>query len=132
MKHRGDMTGQWAVRILCVLGLLLVGFAHQPPASADQAGSFEAYRLPDGSLQLCTTAPDDTGKGTSEHKLHAQGCEACRIAASVLVPTPTDATGLPLRYDQGFAPPRRREALHRKIYPPSTGPRAPPSTPIMI
>ncbi len=123
---------QWTVRILCALALLLVGFAHRPPVLSDQAEDYAAYRLPDGSLpSLCITSTDEDGNGAEHHKLHGQGCEACRIGASVLLPNPSDVTGVRLAYQRPVPPPHRPETFRRQLYPPNTGPRAPPSIPIM-
>jgi hypothetical protein len=133
MDYRRNMIGTWTVRMLCALSLLFVGFAHQPPALAGQPENVEAYRLPDGSLPtLCITVSDDgEGKGTAGHKIHHQGCEACRISASVLLPTPADAAGSRVAYKHQDLLPQRTEAFRRQIYPPNTRPRAPPSLPIM-
>ena len=133
MDHRRNMIGPWTVRILCALSLLFVGFAHQPPALAGEPENFEAYRLPDGSLPtLCiTVSNDDEGKGSTRHKIHHQGCEACRVSASVLLPTPADTAGSRFAYRHRVVLPQRTEAFRRQIYPPNTRPRAPPSLPIM-
>jgi hypothetical protein len=118
--------------MLCALALLFVGFAHQTPALAEQTENFEAYRLPDGSLpSLCITVSNDDGKSSDGHKIHHPGCEACRISASVLLPVPADAVGSRVAYRYQVVLPQRTKAFHRQIYPPNTGPRAPPSLPIM-
>jgi hypothetical protein len=124
---------QWAVRIVCALALVFVGFAHQVPALADDdlgPVALARYVLPDGTVPtLCVTVTDDTGK---EHGkiAHLHGCEACRISASVLLPTPADAVGAHVGFVAAAELPRRAEAFHRQLFPPNTGPRAPPSDPI--
>jgi hypothetical protein len=119
--------------MLCALALLFVGFGHQPLALAAQTEDFEAYRLPDGTLpSLCITVTDEDAKDTkNHHTAHAQKCDACRIGASVLLPMPTDLVGAGIAYRHVVAQPQRPEAFHRHIYPPNTGPRAPPMIPIL-
>jgi hypothetical protein len=132
VSHRTHRVEQWTVRMLCALALLFVGFAHRPPALADRTADFSAYLLPDGTLpSLCITVTDGGGKDPSDHHLHGQGCEACRISASVLLPAPSDVVGVHLAYQRPVQPPQRPEAFRRQIYPPNTGPRAPPSAPIL-
>ncbi|MBY5529328.1 hypothetical protein [Rhizobium leguminosarum] len=134
MKLRADQIDQLAVRIICALALLFVGFAHQVPAFAKDSLSPAAlaqYVLPDGTLPtLCITVVDNNGK---EHGKvgHLNPCEACRISASVLLPQPADATGVRMSFGVTIDLPRRVEILHRQLYPPNTGPRAPPADPIL-
>lgn len=116
------------VRIMCALALAFVGFAHQPPVSnADEfaPSALAQYQLPDGTLPvLCVTYKGPDGKEHS--KTHALGCEACRIAAAVLLPAPpTDICEHLASTAQDVLPPRA-EAFHRQLYPPNSGPRAPP------
>jgi hypothetical protein len=129
VKHRVGQIEQWAVRVLCAVALLFVGFAHQVPARADDAfnpANFAEYRLPDGTLPtLCITATDSDGTAP-DHKLHAQGCEACRIGASIMLPTPTDLVGTLVAFVLFSSPSGHVEAFHQQIYPPNSRPRAPP------
>lgn len=117
------------MRILCTLALVFVGFAHQVPALAgDQLSSEELaqYVLPDGSLPtLCVTVTDDTGRGHGKIG-HLTGCEACRISASVVLPTPADVVGAHIGFTVAVELPRRAEAFYRRLFPPNTRPRAPP------
>ncbi|MBY4609998.1 hypothetical protein K6M90_20350 [Rhizobium sp. 9T] len=138
MIRRAKHIEQWALRILCAVALVFVGFAHQTPASA--AGTFDPaelaqYILPDGSLPtLCVTVTDESGtdkSGTGKHdKTHSHGCEACRIGAATLLPAPADVAGAPIGFAVAVELPIRAEAFHRQLFPPNTGPRAPPSDPI--
>ncbi|WP_454856022.1 hypothetical protein [Rhizobium binxianense] len=125
---------QWAVRMLCALALVFVGFAHQAPALADgEFGPAELalHALPDGTLPtLCVTIPDTSGKDRHD-KAHSHGCEACRISASTLLPVPADVAGARMSFTVAAELPIRPEAFHRQLFPPSTGPRAPPSDPIL-
>ena len=145
LKRRANQFEQWAVRILCAIALVFVGFGHQLPAIADDGGAatdLAHYVLPDGSLPtLCVTVSDDADAGQpiqalldkEQHRkaVHSQGCEACRISASVLMPAPADAVGERLYVMAAAGPLDRFEAVHRRLYPPNTGPRAPPSAPIL-
>ncbi|MDR9773214.1 hypothetical protein RJJ65_11170 [Rhizobium hidalgonense] len=132
MQSRLDMTGKWLVRILCAIALVSVGFAHQAPAIAADPVNLAEYVLPDGTLPtLCVTVTDDEGNTGTDHKLHNHGCEACRISASVLLPPPADIAGKAVAFSVRVDLPIRIEAFRRQIYPPNTGPRAPPSDPIL-
>jgi hypothetical protein len=132
MKYLGRRFEQWAVRILCAIALVSVGFAHQVPAAAASPSGpadYSAYALPDGSLPtLCVTVTDETGK--SQHGAdHNHGCEACRISATAMLPSPADLSGAPLGYAVAEATPLRAAVFHRDPFPPNTGPRAPPTDP---
>ena len=130
MKYLGRRFEQWAVRILCAIALVSVGFAHQVPAAAPSGpADYSAYALPDGSLPtLCVTVTDETGK--SQHGAdHNHGCEACRISATAMLPSPADLSGAPLGYAVAEAVPLRAAVFHRDPFPPNTGPRAPPADP---
>lgn len=117
-------TGQWLVRILCAVALLSVGFAHQPAvANTAEPTEFELaqYRLPDGTLPvLCIT------ERTPDGKAYLPGCEACRIAAAALLPLPPTDILAHLGFITPDVPAPTSEAFHRQLYPPNTGPRAPP------
>lgn len=132
MKRLGHRFEQWAVRILCALALVSVGFAHQLPATIGGGGGptdYAAYALPDGSLPtICVTVTDDTGKASHDHADN-HGCEACRISATAMLPSPADTAGAPVGYAVAEAPPLQAVVFHRHPFPPNTGPRAPPSDP---
>ncbi|KQV65180.1 hypothetical protein [Rhizobium sp. Root1220] len=135
MTHRIKMLELCMMRLVCAIALVFVGFAHQVPAIAGEArGSVELaqYLLPDGTLApLCTTVID--GAGEKHGKVgHLQGCEACRINASALLPMPADIVGARLGFVRAVELQRRIETIHRQLYPPNTGPRAPPSDPLLV
>ncbi|WP_430513724.1 hypothetical protein [Pannonibacter phragmitetus] len=92
--HQGQKHTANLLRILCAMGFLLLGFAHQPPAfalSASQLEEMEAFRLPDGSLPvLCLSR---SGKNGGPHYPGPKGCEACRLSASVVLPEPVLGAG---------------------------------------
>ncbi|MCA2410369.1 hypothetical protein GYN07_02770 [Rhizobium leguminosarum bv. viciae 248] len=133
MVRRTTQIEQWALRILCAVALVFVGFAHQLPAAA--AGEFDPaelaqYALPDGTLPtLCVTVTDKSGENQHD-KAHSHGCEACRISASILLPVPMDIAGAAILFAAAVELPIRTEAFRRQLFPPNTGPRAPPSDPI--
>lgn len=120
---------QCVVRILCALALLLVGFAHTPPAIAQyflSPSELAEFVLPDGTLPvLCLPSEDSTSK-QADHVGKA-GCEACRLAASVLLPSPSDTVGERILRAAERVEPVRIEALYRQLFPPNTSPRGPPS-----
>ncbi|TAZ47085.1 hypothetical protein ELH75_31810 (plasmid) [Rhizobium leguminosarum] len=134
MSLKARRREQWVVRFVCALALLFVGFAHQTAslsANEVRASDYTEYVLPDGSLPtLCITVIDSSGK---EHgKIgHLNPCEACRIGASILLPQPADAGSVLMGFSVAAELPRRVEILHRQLYPPNTGPRAPPTDPIL-
>ncbi|NNU39521.1 hypothetical protein G9X64_24210 [Rhizobium sophorae] len=133
MIRRTRQIEQWALRILCAVALVFVGFAHQLPAAA--AGEFDPaelsqYVLPDGTLStLCVTTADKSGQDQHD-KAHLHGCEACRISTSILPPAPVDIAGAVIPFAAAVELPIRTEAFHRQLFPPNGGPRAPPSDPI--
>lgn len=134
MIRRARQIEQWALRILCAAALVFVAFAHQAPvAAASDAGPAELaqYVLPDGTLPtLCVTATDQSDQGQHD-KTHSHGCEACRIGASTLLPAPMDVAGAPIGFAVAVELPTRAKVFHRQLFPPNTGPRAPPSDPIL-
>ena len=125
MKARRNRR-QWAVRILCAIALLFVGFAHQPATLARSAPvDLSAYALPDGTLPIfCLTDTDGSPKGGHPH---AQPCDACRIGASTLLPSPADTVGRPFETAAVVAgvPPAAIEP--RRILSPNASPRGPPA-----
>lgn len=74
------------LRMLCALSLVLLGLAHQAPQAAAAEGyDAAAYVLPDGTFaSLCVTINDADGKTVA----FKPNCEACRLSASVILPTP--------------------------------------------
>jgi hypothetical protein len=116
-----------AVRLLCVLCLVMIGFAHKPVEAA-AAGNIPVYVLPDGSVaEICN--PGDHDKSPAKAENH--GCDACRLSSTALLPTPNDHRSQPLAYAQIVKVQERQYRLARQIYPPSSGPRAPPLTVMM-
>ncbi len=135
MRVRGKMIERCVVRILCVIALVFVGFAHQVPvrASTDVSpADFAEYVLPDSTLPtLCVTVSEGSEKGQHD-KAHSQGCEACRISSSILLPVPADLHGNHVRFVVAPVLPVRTGTLYRRLFTPNTAPRAPPSNPIVV
>jgi hypothetical protein len=90
--------GHWSLCILCAFAFLLLGLVHRPPV-ADAApippGEVAAYLLPDGTLPvLCLPSTE----GKPHHREHegAPFCEACRLAAAIMLPAPAGTLGAPM------------------------------------
>ncbi|RFB98884.1 hypothetical protein B5K08_04390 [Rhizobium leguminosarum bv. trifolii] len=134
MIRRARQIEQWALRILCAAALVFVAFAHQAPnAAAGESGPADLaqYVLPDGTLPtLCVTVSDTSDQGQHD-KTHSHGCEACRIGASILLPAPADVADAPIPFAVAAELPIRAESVPRRLFPPNSGPRAPPSDPIL-
>ena len=83
-------------RIFCAVLMLSLGFAHKPVAAMAAPASLldEAYRLPDGSFaEICeghagVQIIHENGKTTDHSGKTSLFCEACLLAASILLPTP--------------------------------------------
>ncbi|OAP42540.1 hypothetical protein AU381_15250 [Sinorhizobium glycinis] len=78
-----------AVRLLAAIALVFLSFAHRPvlAIAADRALAAE-YRLPDGSFADICFGTDGVGHDGEKSPLISPICEACRLAASVLLPEP--------------------------------------------
>ncbi len=114
-----------AVHLVGALALVLVAFAHRGPLLSPSAlQDAAAYAFPDGSIPvICVTLPAEPGKPGVRHALP---CDACLIAAGVLVPQPP-AFSFPAFAD---ASPRLQQparfVLPRSTWPPAAPPTAPP------
>ena len=117
------------VRILCALALLLVGFAHKVPVldgAPIRSAELSQYVFPDGTPHvLCL--PTEAGDAEHEHPDFSSGCEACRLSASVLLPTPENTTGWLIRVPADLVVPIRAETFSRPLLLPNAAPRGPPS-----
>ena len=114
-----------ALRIFCAALLLSLGFAHQPLHAqpfADPASSY--YLLPDGTFAgLCI---DNADHGKPRKSWQGSGCDACRLAASVLLPTPSAGSALVPRGYLAIGPPARTALLNRTIPRQGSPVRGPP------
>lgn len=129
MRNR---VGTWAIalRILCAIAFLSVGFAHKAPfAEAAQAVKFAAYTLPDGTVPDICLNNDAGGSHQKKHVLD-RDCEACRISASVLLPVPSAIEVATAAIAAEPVLIIRREAFYRQLFPPNAAPRAPPVFPV--
>ena len=123
-----------AIRMLSVLALVLVAFAHRPidlGSGSLGGGDFEIahYVLPDGSYPVICVTDQTDGKvqpGHGDHAGSSSSCEACRIASSFLCPAPAFSTGAAPHVAMAHAvvppPPAQRRAVNH----PSAPPQAPP------
>lgn len=113
------------MRLLCALAILFMGFAHQPAASREIGPlDVSAYALPDGSIPVFCIS--DSGDGQKDRHFVFHGCDACRIGASILLPSPADMLGraTPFAVAAALQPPDF--IVHRRILSPGAPPRAPP------
>ncbi|KWV60083.1 hypothetical protein AS026_27100 [Rhizobium altiplani] len=125
------MIMRWMLRMTCAIALLFVGFAHQPPSFAKGAflpSEFAEYILPDGTLPVICISGKADGMSKHDTAQQAQGCEACRIAASVLLPVPDKYRGERPRITTAAMRPYEEDGSFRRVLPPNIGPRAPPAS----
>jgi hypothetical protein len=82
-----------AVRLVTAFALVLLSFAHKPALAKGLSPAVAAeYLLPDGTFaDICfgTEGVDHDARDGKAPSI-APICEACRLAASILLPTPTD------------------------------------------
>ncbi|PDT84423.1 hypothetical protein [Sinorhizobium sp. BJ1] len=117
-----------AVRLLAAVALVFLSFAHKPALATGQNAALAAeYRLPDGSFaEICFGTEGVDHRGSKSVPI-APSCEACRLAASVLVPEPPQASVRAYKGNWLAEPPvaEIRVALSPlRLLPP---PRGPPS-----
>lgn len=121
----------WAayVRIFCAIALLCVGFAHKPPLISTTSLSpaeLASLVLPDGSLpDLCLPGHEDDGSGLP-HGLTGSGCEACRLASTIFMPSPPVSAGEPMALVIAVLEPPRSLVIFDRHFTPNASPRAPP------
>jgi hypothetical protein len=124
------------VRILCVLALVMVGFAHVFPQARAQAivaqiaTSFDItqFALPDGVVPYICSAPENSDPVKSpQDSGWGQDCPACRIVAAFLIPRP--GPGLKVRepYAQIVFSPAKASVCWAESVFEETSPRAPPA-----
>lgn len=106
----------------CVMALVMISFAHKPLSYYPVEAQIPNYQLPDGSFaSICSD-----NNATKPNRAKDFGCEACRLANGVPVPTPPSLGGIALTFSQDVRVFERRQLLVVARYPPSSGPRAPP------
>lgn len=118
------------MRMMIIVALTMIGFAHKPVMAGSLPASIEyaAYTLPDGTLPvICITVTGDEDMAGAKGGMGAYGCDACRLAASILVPQAPTVNVSAVEF------PRQRCAHCRDIPKPDLAetsralPRAPPS-----
>lgn len=121
------------LRLLCVVSLLLVAFAHKPitlgPIVSDIDGPYSiAYLLPDGTFPvICITDVADPQKNhLPVHQLHVSDCDACRISSAFICPAPLPSNGAAFQVATVAIAEPSTPAISRVAYPPSAPPQAPP------
>ncbi len=83
MRLHGGRTWNVALRMICAVAFLSLGFAHKAPQAMGSPFISAAYQLPDGSFaDICVS---DTAV---KHDVFGTGCDVCRLASTVLLPTP--------------------------------------------
>lgn len=112
------------LRLACVLALVMVGFAHKPVSAYPAQALAAAYQLPDGTYASICFDDDHAG---APHTAKDFGCDACRLTGAILVPAPPSVSGLAIAFAGEVKVFERRQRLSRALYPPSSGPRAPPA-----
>lgn len=129
MYKRLSFAEQLALRLLCALALLFVGFVHRPmiiDIGQNSPNEIVQFALPDGTLPtLCISFK--RGEDGNGHQNGMSGCEACRLTATALLPTPADTTGEPIfRAIEGRTE-RSTDSFYRQVFPSNTSARGPPS-----
>ena len=141
MMVQTQKNKQILIRILCVLALVLLSFAHKPvDVSAPllqmtaQSGTaaepvFIRYEtMPDGSIvSICVS--ENSAAADKHHKNHNMmaDCEACRISAGFALVTPPATGGPVVSKDHNSSVKRTAQVLPRsRPYPPAAPPQAPP------
>lgn len=113
------------VRMLCMLALVFLSFAHKPAAAVPLSPvELAAITLPDGTIpDLCINNSVEHGKAKPGL---GPGCEACRIAAAALLPAPADLDGRVVAFRVVADRPLVEAAVHGRRFPPGAPPTAPP------
>lgn len=124
MGLRGDKAAV-LVRMLCMLALVFLSFAHKPAMAVPMSPSeLAAITLPDGTIaDICFNDGVEHGKSK---KGVSQSCEACRIVAAALVPVPSDVIGRPVAYRVVGEQPLIEAAVSGQRFHPGAPPTAPP------
>lgn len=110
------------VRFACVFALVMIGFAHKPISAYAFSIDMAAYQLPDGSYaSICFDDHD-----TKPHDAKGNGCDVCRLTNAILLPAAPEVGSLAIAFADEVKVIERRLRLTQALYPPSSGPRAPP------
>ena len=129
------------IRILCVLALVLLSFAHKPvdvsapllqmtmkSGTATDPVFIRYETMPDGSIvSICVS--ENSAASDQHHKSHNMmaDCEACRISAGFALVMPPATGGPVVTKDTSDSVRRTAYVLPRaRDYPPAAPPQAPP------
>lgn len=118
---------------MCALALLSLGFAHKVPVvfPAYSQAEIVAYMLPDGTVpELCHTLHDTDDTSHHGNGTFSQICEACRIAGSIVLPLPTDTSGIRFAISTQVHFSFDAPDVMPRVLAPSALPRAPPFPPL--
>ncbi len=78
-----------AVRVVAAFALVFLSFAHKPAmAKSLSPAEIAAYQLPDGTIADICFGMDGIDHDSGKSQSMAPVCEACRLAAAALLPTP--------------------------------------------
>lgn len=125
--RRNHNTFNSVTRLLCVIALLFVGFAHRIPAALPQPDvDLTAYALPDGTLPVICHSPAGTNDG-SGNAIFFSDCEFCRLASAAILPTPHDVRAPPCASPE-IAPRAVHDLATFPIHYAGTPTRGPPLT----
>jgi hypothetical protein len=112
------------LRLICVFALMMIGFAHQP-MSAAASSSMPVYTFPDGSVAtLCLPGDDSMPKQTAGGR-----CEACCLVNAALLSAAPTVGGIAILHSTQVKVFVREHRMAQALYPPNSGPRAPPVDP---
>lgn len=127
MRHAASIIAGF-LRFASVLALVMIGFAHQPVAAYPNEARIPAYELPDGSYaSLCIGDHDSKPHTTKDF-----GCDACRLTSAILVPQAPMVGQIALAAGERTRLLERAYRLSCSLYPPSSGPRAPPAISMFV
>lgn len=115
-------------RIACAVALASLAF-HLPAEARTRALStveLVSYTLPDGSLPpLCVTVPDGSGQG----KIVKLGSDTLGLVQKHVLPSSGGAwQGARIMLPGVLLPEGAVRTLRHLLYPPGSGPRAPPAS----
>jgi hypothetical protein len=117
------LTLAMSLRLFCALAIAMIGFAHQPAFAAQALGS-EISVLPDGEVAaMCLSSADVGGKKAPG----GSACEACRLSAACLLPTPTESAAVVFRAVLATLQPGLRESPPLDVLSYRGAPRASPA-----
>ena len=125
MRHSMVTLRDIAIRAFCAIGLVAFGFTATANGSTRELSAHEiaSYVLPDGSLpSLCVTVPDGSGQG----KIVKLSADTMGLNKAVAMPMPMGSDCAHVARLDETVRPKSSIQLRHLLYPPGSGPRAPP------